>query len=461
LLAGGRYRLLERIGRGASAEVWRSWDLRLTRPVAIKIFRESPDGDTAARARRGAEARLVASLNHRHLVSVYDAAGLDSDSDVCWIAMELVDGHTLREIIALGPLNPSAVAVIGRQLADALDYVHRRGAVHRDVKPANVLLTVDPDGAGKQCEPFVKLTDFGVARLLDDTRLTVEGFTIGTANYLSPEQVTGNSCGPEVDVYALGLLLLEALTGCVAYPGTGAEAALARLYRPPDMPAWLAPPWRALLTAMTAPAPEARPGLPAVRAALTAIGNGSPASAALPFEAAADRIPRSRRRRRILLAAAAAAAAAFVVPLALSAGAHPTTAAATTPVRSHHHSSGVPATVPRFPAGRRTTPEAATRAVRHHRRPRHAAVVARLIRTPQRPAVGSHARRAPGARPTVRHVPRHPSAPARTGPGPRPPHPPGPRSPGEHGPPGPPRPPGPPHGGPEPGHGPDGHPRRP
>jgi eukaryotic-like serine/threonine-protein kinase len=461
ILAGGRYRLLERIGRGASAEVWRSWDLRLTRLVAIKIFREGADGDIAARARRGAEARLVASLNHRHLVSVYDAAGLDGDGEIGWIAMELVDGHTLRDVIALGPLNPSAVAAIGCQLADALDYVHRRGAVHRDVKPANVLLTADPDqlpgrvpdSAGERCEPFVKLTDFGVARLLDDTRLTVEGFTIGTANYLSPEQVTGNSCGPEVDVYALGLVLLEALTGRVAYPGTGAEAALARLHRPPDMPAWLSPHWRALLTAMTAQAPEARPDLATVRAALSAIRAGSPL-----FGAPIVPPPRSRRRRRILLVGAAAALAAIAVPIALGVNAHPpNAAAATVPSRGKTTRSSGTAGNPRIRVGRPTTSAATTSGERHHHRGARSVhvVETRLTRTAKRPAARTNEHPATGLRPVVRHSPVRLPTPPRRGPASHAPHPPRPRPEWKHGPH------APAHAAPKPGHPPKGRPHRP
>jgi tRNA A-37 threonylcarbamoyl transferase component Bud32 len=393
-VAAGRYRLLDRVGRGASAEVWRAWDLRLARPVAVKLFRDGCDGDASSPARRSAEARLLGSLSHRHLVRVYDAfvPAKDADGDVAWIAMELVSGHTLRDLIARGPLPAELVAAIGRQLADALDYVHRCGAIHRDVKPANVLLADLPDGAADPGEPYVKLTDFGVARLLDDTRTTQDGFTVGTANYLSPEQVTGEACGPAVDVYALGLVLLEALTGRIAYPGVGAEAALARLRQPPYIPADVGPDWQALLAAMTARLPADRPPLTAVRDALVRMGTDS---IPLPVEGAGSPLdgffstdsllvvpaaPRSNppRRRRyraaVLLAAAGAAiAAASIAPLAFSGDSPQPSAIAGTP----HAMAGHAVTGSGGPVVARHGPRAA-----HHRaaRPAHRARVTRRHR---------------------------------------------------------------------------------
>lgn len=442
ILAGARYRLVDRIGRGASAEVWRGWDERLSRPVAIKIFRDATEGDPAGRLRRSGEARLLASLSHQHLVAIYDAAGFGSEHEVSWMAMEFVNGRTLREVIAAGPLPAPAVAVIGRQLADALDYVHRRGAIHRDVKPANVLLAnhSGEEGLGAEAEPFVKLTDFGVARLLDDTHLTLEGFTIGTANYLSPEQVTGDTCGPAVDVYALGLVLLEALTGKIAYPGVGAEAALIRLHRPPQIPEWLPAQWRSLLTAMTARVPAARPRLTAVRDALAALAADPPvgvetadgqASAtdgaqsilddlfptdpvplALPEDAdvaadVSDRSeagqwvranrresrPRLTRRAALLTAAAAAVVAAIATPLAFGGSASPSeAAAATAPAKPSPAGSENPARS--RPSGRsaRLVPAADIRDMRVTPARRHRThVVAQLIE-PNNRASASHGR---------------------------------------------------------------------
>ena len=165
--------------------------------------------------------------------------------------MEVVDGITLARALDGGPLAPHRAAALGAQLAGALAYVHERGVVHRDVKPANILVD---DRTGQ-----AKLTDFGVARLVDGTRLTEAGTTLGTANYLAPEQATGDEVTPACDVYSLGLVLLECLTGSVAFPGYGVTAAVARLHRDPDIPAWLPDGWRGLLAAMTSRKAADRP----------------------------------------------------------------------------------------------------------------------------------------------------------------------------------------------------------
>jgi serine/threonine protein kinase len=487
ILAGNRYRLADRIGRGASAEVWRGWDERLSRPVAVKIFRDSTEGDPSARARRSGEARLLAALSHQHLVAIYDAAGFGAEREVSWMAMEFVDGPTLRDVLAAGPLPPATVAAIGRQLADALDYVHRRGAIHRDVKPANVLLANLPgdsaEGPDAQAEPFVKLTDFGVARLLDDTHLTLEGFTIGTANYLSPEQVTGNACGPAVDVYALGLVLLESLTGKIAYPGVGAEAALVRLHRRPHIPDWLPAQWRTLLTAMTARLPTARPSLTVVRTALATLAADTSASAAelatstrcanadspvpsglddlfptdlVPLALSADddeaanastaaepvdagpQRPSWRRRRRgaLLLAAAAAVVTAVATPLAFGGSAEPTeAAAATAPSRAPgSHAGSQNAAGSHRPSSRpaRLVPAADIRDMRVMHARHHRAHVVVAIQRKKR-AVAPHRRHRVHVRHRVqRHRPSGKPAPH----GPPPPR----AAPGPHERPGPPKP---------------------
>ncbi|MBO0827335.1 MAG: serine/threonine protein kinase [Streptosporangiales bacterium] len=194
-----RYEIEERIGGGGMADVYRALDRRLDRSVAVKVFR--PGTDTAGRNRFEAEARLVAGLAHAGLVPVYDV-GLDGAAP--FLVMQLVDGPTLAQQVATGPLSAGRTARIGMELARTLAYVHARGIVHRDVKPSNVLL--DPTGR-------VLLTDFGVSRLVDAARMTATGQAIGTAAYLAPEQVRGATAGPAADVYALGLVLLECLTG--------------------------------------------------------------------------------------------------------------------------------------------------------------------------------------------------------------------------------------------------------
>ncbi|MFC7617470.1 serine/threonine-protein kinase [Actinokineospora soli] len=182
------------------------------------------------------------------LVRVYDAA---PDHEPPYLVMQLIDGPTLRRRIDTGgALDLPTAARIGTRLADALACVHAHGIIHRDVKPANVLL--DRDGG-------CYLTDFGIARALGSARLTSKGHCVGTAAYLAPEQVRGEPVGPAADIYALGLMLLECVTGRPEYEGPELEAAVARLSRPPRLPAWLPPVWTATLAAMTAGDPAHRP----------------------------------------------------------------------------------------------------------------------------------------------------------------------------------------------------------
>ena len=260
VVLGDRYELGDLLGRGGMADVFRATDTLLDRPVAVKILREDTTGGSD-RARFTAEARTLAQLSHTSLVMVLDA-GITSAvaADRPFLVMELIEGPTLAEAIADGPLDLERVGAIGVQVADALAYAHDRGVVHRDVKPGNVLLGDDQR---------VKLADFGIARLIGDTvRHTQTGQAIGTAAYLAPEQVTGAGVEGSADVYSLGLVLLEALTGVRAYPGTAVEAALARLSRQPDVPHGLPAVWRQLLESMTAVDPAARPTAASVASCL-------------------------------------------------------------------------------------------------------------------------------------------------------------------------------------------------
>ena len=253
-----RYRLGARIGRGGMADVYAAQDELLHRSVAVKVFYS--DGPAAnERQRVEAEIRTLAGLRHPGLVTVFDAGVLvrAADDAVPFLVMELIHGQTLRHRLADGPLAPDEAARLGAGLASTLAYVHAQGVVHRDVKPANILLDEDATHDGGRYT--AKLTDFGIARLVDSTRLTMIGMTIGTANYLSPEQATGQVTGPASDVYSLGLVLLECLTGQLAYPGIGVEAAMARLNYQPTIPTSLGPHWVQLLTAMTARDPGTRP----------------------------------------------------------------------------------------------------------------------------------------------------------------------------------------------------------
>ena len=291
-LVGDRYRLDEMVGRGGTAEVWAATDTALERRVAIKLVTAS-GGEDASRV--ADEARLLARLNHTGLVPVYDA-GTDGAGRP-WVVMEFVDGETLSEVIRRGPVAAQDVASMGRALAEALQHVHEQGLIHRDVKPANVL--VGRDGR-------VRLTDFGIARLIDAAKVTATGFTIGTASYLSPEQVTGKPVGPPSDIYSLGLVLLECLTGRREYDGTAVETAMARLHRAPQVPDGLVGGLSALLRAMLAGEAADRPAAQQVARDLAAIAAGGRARS---IPAAPRRTDQTEVFDRTAVAAAAAPAA--------------------------------------------------------------------------------------------------------------------------------------------------------
>ncbi|MFR0355590.1 serine/threonine-protein kinase [Streptomyces sediminimaris] len=279
-ILGDRYRLGARVGSGGMADVYEAVDTRLGRPVAVKLFR--PGSDPESEDRLAAEAVLLARLEHPGLVTVYDSGRHD---DRAYLVMQLVDGPTLRGLLTSGALSQRRVAALGTALARALVHVHRAGIVHRDIKPSNVLL----DRAGAP-----HLADFGIARLADATRRTAPDALTGTAAYLAPEQVEGGHVGPPTDVYALGLVLLECVKGELEYQGTLLEAAIARLHRPPTIPAWLAPGLANLLLAMTARDPEARPDAgqcAAVLASLDPDAGSDPASPPFSASAAASAAP--------------------------------------------------------------------------------------------------------------------------------------------------------------------------
>jgi eukaryotic-like serine/threonine-protein kinase len=214
-LVGSRYELGELIGYGGMAEVHRGRDLRLSRDVAIKILRADLARDSSFLNRFRREAQSAAGLNHPSIVAVYDT-GEDVAHDgtvMPYIVMEFVEGRTLREIIkAEGPLPPRRAMEITAEVAGALDFSHRNGLIHRDVKPANVMIT--RDGA-------VKVMDFGIARALADNSVTVTATAavIGTAQYLSPEQARGEPVDARSDVYSTGCMLYELLTGQPPFQG--------------------------------------------------------------------------------------------------------------------------------------------------------------------------------------------------------------------------------------------------
>ena len=184
--------------------------------------------------------RTLAQLDHPNLVTVYDAG---EANDQPYLVMQLIEGDTLADELRRGPIGPERTARYGAALADALAYVHEQGFVHRDVKPANVLIAAD----GR-----VHLADFGIARLVDSAHVTRTGDVLGTPAYFAPEQVSGGAVGSGADVYALGLMLLECLTGQRAFEGTAMEVAMARMNRDPEIPSSVPASWHDLLRAMTA-----------------------------------------------------------------------------------------------------------------------------------------------------------------------------------------------------------------
>ena len=302
LLVANRYRLLEAIGAGGAGSVYRAQDQVLGREVAIKVFRaESVLADDLVRQER--EIRMLSTLSHPWLIAVYDAGRQNFDGSVRrFLVMELVSHRSLERLLADGPLAPHDVAAIGAQIADALDYVQATGVVHRDVKPANILLS---DTGSSGFRRIAKLGDFGIAHYLEGNRLTSDGTVLGTAAYLSPEQVSGKTVGAPSDIYSLGLVLLEALTGRTEFPGTVLESAVARTTRDPEIPAELAEEWRQLLGAMTARVPGDRPTAREVAALLQGVpsaqltGTGRRSSRA--ERRTSFRTVAARRRRNALL----------------------------------------------------------------------------------------------------------------------------------------------------------------
>jgi len=264
-VVGGRYRLSEVIGRGGMSSVYCARDENLGRDVALKLFApQAPDADELKR--QEAEIQLLATLNHPGLVTLFDA-GIDdriADEPRPFLTMELVEGQDLRSRIRHSRVPLEELSVIGAGIADALAYVHGLGIIHRDIKPANILLVQNRPG-----EPLrPKLTDFGIARIVDSTRLTATGTMVGTAAYLSPEQALGKPLSSATDIYSLGLVLLECIKGTVEYPGSAVESAVARLHRAPEIPDDVPAEWADLIRSMTAIEPLERPTAADIETAL-------------------------------------------------------------------------------------------------------------------------------------------------------------------------------------------------
>ena len=228
---GGRYRLVELLGQGGMATIYRARDAQLDRDVAVKLLRPEFGRDPDFLARFRDEAKAAASLSHPNIVAVFDFGEEQSDP---YIVMELIDGQDLSSILREnGALPPRQAARVSAEVAKALQAAHVRGIVHRDVKPSNIL--VGRDGR-------VKVADFGIARALDDSQLTLPGVTMGSVHYFSPEQARGEPATQASDIYSLGIVLYESLTGQRPFSGDGAAAvALARLTTTPPRPSAIRP----------------------------------------------------------------------------------------------------------------------------------------------------------------------------------------------------------------------------
>ena len=243
-LLSGRYRIERLLGQGGMADVYRAVDLTNDTAVAVKLVRSAEPG---LAQRLATEAKALEALDHPGLVRFLDAGVHEGHA---YLVMELVEGPTLAARLRRGALSPERTAVLGRTLSGALAYVHERGIVHRDVKPANVLL-----GPG----PRARLADFGIARLADASSLTVTGTTLGTAAYMAPEQLEHHAVTSSADIWSLGMILLECLTGQRVFEGTATEVVARRLAGPVPLPRDLPTTWRLLFEGMLQPDPTRRP----------------------------------------------------------------------------------------------------------------------------------------------------------------------------------------------------------
>ncbi len=281
---GNRYRLEGRIAAGGMGEVWRAVDLVLDRPVAVKVLPVGYADYPETLARFRAEARHAAALSHPHIAQVYDYGDARADRPA-FLVMELVSGPPLSAVLARGPLDPVCVLDVIAQAAAGLHAAHAAGLVHRDIKPGNLLLSANG---------MVKITDFGIAHATGSAPLTRTGTLIGTPAYLAPERVAGGGAVPASDLYSLGIVAYECLTGTPPFTGTVIEVALAHRHAPlPPLPPTVPPQLAALVTELTARDPAKRPataGEVAARAAsLRAVVKE--AAPTLPEPAAAPAAP--------------------------------------------------------------------------------------------------------------------------------------------------------------------------
>ncbi|KGN31649.1 serine/threonine protein kinase [Knoellia sinensis KCTC 19936] len=250
LLLTDRYRLEELIAEGGMGQVWRATDETLQRPVAVKVLRPDSGGDESFVERFRVEAVNSAALQHPNIVTVHDFGEGDESA---FLVMELIEGQPLSAVIGeRGPLPADEVTEILHQAASALQAAHDAGVVHRDVKPANIV--VDADG-------YARLTDFGISKAMAGSGLTQTGEMLGTAHYLSPEQVQGRPATPASDIYSLAVVGFEMISGARPFVGESMVAtALAHVGQPaPQLPETVPEPLRTTVLAGLAKLPEQRP----------------------------------------------------------------------------------------------------------------------------------------------------------------------------------------------------------
>jgi eukaryotic-like serine/threonine-protein kinase len=249
-LLADRYQLDDRIAIGGFGEVWRSTDTVLARPVAVKLLQAGYAQEPGTLARFRAEAQHAGSLTHQGIARVYDY-GEPAPPQPPFLVLELVDGPSLAALLARGPLGPAQVMDLVAQAAAGLHAAHQTGLVHRDIKPGNLLIS--PGGV-------VKITDFGISHAAGTAPLTDAGHLVGTAGYLAPERAAGDHGSAASDLYSLGVVAYECLTGTLPFSGGPLQMALAHLDRPmpplpPDVPAGVAD----LVSRLTAKDPQQRP----------------------------------------------------------------------------------------------------------------------------------------------------------------------------------------------------------
>jgi serine/threonine protein kinase len=228
ILIGGRYGLRDPLGSGGMAEVFLAHDEILERDVALKILKERYADDEGFVERFRREAQSAASLNHPNIVRIYDWGGTEN-GEASYIAMEYAPGGTLEDrILEDGPLLPYKAVEVASQIAEALGFAHERGVIHRDIKPQNILLSALGDA---------KVADFGLARVAYSTSLSQTSLVVGTASYMSPEQAMGGPADPRSDLYSLGVVLYEMLTGELPYEGdSSVTIAVKHVMEPPRAP---------------------------------------------------------------------------------------------------------------------------------------------------------------------------------------------------------------------------------